>query len=194
MESYEQAGSLAEKLGRSATAIRYLEPLLERLKVSQMASSDAAQLRRMQRVAASLVVLTLRVQPAERAVALQRALTTARAAQVREREREKELRAPTVSRRVATTSNHSLPPRAAHSTLPLPLLHPPPSPLLPQALHNAARSGAMAVVIDALMDESPVAYVNELLDAITDRAPTKSDAPSPQLQMLLLTQLVEESL
>jgi tetratricopeptide (TPR) repeat protein len=48
MESYEQAGSLAEKLGRSATAIRYLEPLLERLKVSQMASSDAAQLRRMQ--------------------------------------------------------------------------------------------------------------------------------------------------
>ena len=124
------------------------------------------------------------MQPAERAVALQRALTTARAAQV------SELRVPTVSLRVASRRVASMPslPRPAHSP-------PPPRPLLfAQVLNKAARSGAMTVVIDALMDGSPVAYVNGLLDAITDRAPTKSDAPSPQLQMLLLTQLVEESL
>lgn len=82
LESYEQTGSLAEKLGQAAKAIRYLEPLLERLKQTQMVQPDSSQLRRMQRVTASLVVLTLRVQSAERTVALQRGLSAARSAGV----------------------------------------------------------------------------------------------------------------
>jgi hypothetical protein len=67
-----------------------------------------------------------------------------------------------------------------------------------QTLPKSKRSEAMAFVIDSLMNGSPVVYVNGLLDVIGvhPAAPTKSDEdePAAQLQMLLLTQLVEESL